>query len=722
MRAVRVNDQPQVVSKDVSEFQEFFAEALGIVLLVSFVSLGWRAGLVVALSVPLVLAGTLLGMKLLGIDLQRISLGAMIIALGLLVDDAIIAVETMAVKLQQGWDRVSAGSFAYHSTAFPMLTGTLVTAAGYLPVGLAQSSTGEYTQDIFRVVGLSLVLSWLVAVLFVPCLGAMLLSSKAHTKNLDPEASVYDTRFYRSSRQVVAWCVSRRWTVIGVTGIAFIVALFGFLQVPQQFFPSSDRLEVMVEMRLPEGASFAATATEASRLDAILANEPGVRSWLTYTGTGSPRFFLTSSPQLDSANYAQFVVNTKSVAARDALVRKLTALADADEPFAGIRMRSSRLELGPPVGYPVQFRVLGPDPRELRAIAAEVRQVMWANPHLRNVSDSWGNLSKAVQVTIDQNKARLLGVSSQDVSTALQTLLQGARTTDYREGTDLIPVVARAVAAERQDIADLPQVDLQSASGRTVPLSQVAAIRYGLEEPTVWRRNRTPELVVRGEIADGMQAPDVTAQIVSALAAVKANLPAGYWIETAGAVEESAKGQSSVNDVMPLMILVMLTLLMVQLQSFSRMAMVILTAPLGLIGVTAALLLTGAPFGFVAMLGFIALAGIIMRNSVILVGQIESDLRAGLTPIDAIVEATIRRTRPIILTAAAAILALIPLAFSVFWGPMAIAIMGGLISATVTDAVLRAGALCCLDEGARHLYRMGRFITHFRWTEIQTLE
>ncbi len=676
LRLDRVHDQAEVVAADVGDFQESFLEALAIVLLVSFASLGWRTGIVVAVSVPLVLAGVLIGMKLIGIDLQRISLGAMVIALGLLVDDAIIAVETMSVKLEQGWDRVRAGSFAYTSTAFPMLTGTLVTAAGYLPIGLAQSSTGEYTQDIFRVVGMSLVLSWFVAVLFVPLLGASLLpEGRAHAGH-----DVYGTRAYRGVRRVVGWCVRRRWLVIGATVLAFAAAVVGFTKVPQQFFPASDRLEVIIDVRLPEGGAYAATAAEVTRLDAVLAADPGVKSWVGYVGSGSPRFFLASAPELENANFAQVIVNMKSIAAREATLARLHALSDGGA-FPDVRMRSGRLELGPPVGYPVQFRVLGPDPLLLRGIADEVRVAMRANPHLRNVGDSWGNAAKSVQVEVDQNKARLLGLTNEDVSTALQAVLQGVTMTQYREGTDLIPVLIRAAASERGDLAALAELPIP-AGGRTVPLGQVARISYGLEAPTVWRRNRTPMLLVRADIADGTQAPVATAQVLPTLDTIKAALPLGYSIETAGAVEESAKGQASVNAVMPLMLLVMVTLLMLQLQSFGRVAMVILTAPLGLIGVTAALLITGAPFGFVATLGFIALAGIIMRNSVILVDQIDSDAREGLPLAEAIVEATVRRARPIVLTAAAAILALVPLAFSVFWGPMAIAIMGGLVSAT----------------------------------------
>ena len=419
VRMARINDQSEVVAQDVGDFQESFLEALGIVLLVSFVSLGWRSGIVVAISVPLVLAGVLVGMKLLGIDLQRISLGAMIIALGLLVDDAIITVETMQVKLAQGWDRLRAGSFAYTSTAFPMLSGTLVTAAGYLPVGLAQSSTGEYTQDIFRVVGMALILSWFVAVLFVPYLGASLLpdpkpgSAAAH--------DVYNTRAYNRFRRVVAWCVRRRWIVIGATVVAFVFSVVGFTRVPQQFFPASDRLEVMIDVRMPEGSSFAATDTEVARLDDMLKQDSGIRSWAVYTGTGAPRFFLASSPELDNPNYAQFVINMKSVPAREALLHRLEQLTDSGA-FPDVRLRVSRLELGPPVGYPVQFRVSGPDPAELRHIAGKVRQVMRVNPHIRNVSDSWGNRAKVVGVAVEQDKAQLLNLSSEDIATTLQTL------------------------------------------------------------------------------------------------------------------------------------------------------------------------------------------------------------------------------------------------------------------------------------------------------------
>ncbi len=675
----RLHDQSTVVASDVGEFEGSFTDALRIVLFVTLISLGWRSGIVVAISVPLVLAGVFVGMKLLGIDLQRISLGAMVIALGLLVDDAIIAVETMAVKLEQGWDRVRAGSFAYTSTAMPMLTGTLVTAAGYLPVGLAQSSTGEYTQDIFRVVGLALILSWVVAVLFVPLIGASLLP----TKKLRPQGhDVYDKWTYRVLARLVGWCVRRRWVVITLTVAAFVASVAGFTQVPQQFFPASDRLEVMVDMRLPEGSSFAATATEVAQLETLLQQQPGVTSYAAYTGTGTPRFFLAFSPELDQPNYAQVVINTAGIPQREALLRALTASLDRGD-FPDVRLRPSRLELGPPVGYPVQFRITGPDAMRLRDIAADVGRAMRASPLVRNVSDNWGQMGKQATVVLDQDKARIMGLSSEAVANTLQTLQQGATITQYREGTDLIPVVARAIPSERRDIAGLGDVTVTSVNGRAVPLAQVATVSWGLEQPVAWRRDRTPMLVVRADTMPGVQAPDATAAILPALAAVKASLPPGYAIETAGAVEESAKGSASINKVMPLMLIAMLSLLMIQMQSFARVLMVVATAPLGLVGVTAALLVTGAPFGFVATLGCIALAGIIMRNSVILVDQIERDIREGVPPAEAIVGATVRRSRPILLTAAAAIFALLPLAYSVFWGPMAIAIMGGLVGATV---------------------------------------
>ena len=709
----RVHDQPEAVQSGVGEFQESFLAALAIVLLVGFVSLGWRTGFVVAVSVPLVLSGVLVCMKLGGIDLHRISLGAMIIALGLLVDDAIISVETMKVKLDEGWDRLSAGGFAWRSTAMPMLTGTLVTVAGYLPVGLANSSTGEYTSAIFWVVGLSLVLSWIVAVLFVPVLGGQMMRTARRSPGVTPgvyDTSVYDTSVYKVLRRLVAWCVRRRWTVIGMTIAAFAVSLGGFALVPQQFFPSASRLELVVDMRLPEGSSFDATAAAVEQLGSVLAGQPEINNYVAYIGRGSPRFFLASIPELTSANFAQIVINTKSVPAREALLARLSKLTNAGAAagFDAVRMRVARLELGPPVGYPIQFRISGPDPGELKRIAGEVRRAVRENPHVGFASDNWGNPSKALTVAVDQNKARLLGLSSEDVSQTLETLLNGTTITEYREGTDLIPVVGRAIASERADLAVIGQMDVPVPGGGSVPLGQISTVTYGLEEPRLQRRNRTLTIAVQADILDGTQAPVVTRQILPSIQPILRRLRVGYAIETAGAVEESAKGQASINAVMPLMMLVMVSLLMVQLRSFGRVLLVLLTAPLGLIGVTGGLLVTGAPFGFVAMLGFIALTGIIMRNSVILVDQIEQNIAAGLSAGDAIVEATVRRARPILLTAAATVLALIPLTQSAFWGPMAIAIMGGLISATVLTlgfvpalyaAWCRVGLTATTDQG-----------------------
>lgn len=678
-----VHDQPGAVRHSVGEFEEAFLVALAIVLLVGFVSLGWRTGLVVAISVPLVLAGVLVGMKLGGIDLHRISLGAMIIALGLLVDDAIISVETMKVKLDQGWDRLTAGGFAYRSTAMPMLTGTLITVAGYLPVGLARSSTGEYTSAIFWVVGLSLVLSWFVAILFVPVLGAAVMRPAIRRPGRSDD--VYDTPAYRTLRRAAGWCVRRRWLVLLGTAVLFAASLAGFTFVPQQFFPAASRLELVVDLRLPDGSSFAATARAVDTLDALLANEKGIENYAAYIGRGSPRFFLASLPELTNANFAQVVINTKSVPAREALLAKLSRLAEAGAGTGldQARMRVARLELGPPVGYPIQFRVSGPDLGEIKRIAGELRRVIRQNPHVGFVSDDWGNPSKVVSVTLDQGKARLLGLSSESLSLALQTLLHGARVTEFREGTDIIPVIGRAIPAERSDLARIREIEIPLPAGGSAALGQIATVSYGLEAPRLLRRNRTLAVTVQTDIIDTTQAPVVTAQILPAIQPILDRLPEGYTVETAGAVAESAKGQESINAVMPLTALAMVSLLMLQLRSLGRVLMVLLTAPLGLIGVTGALLVSGAPFGFVAMLGIIALSGIIMRNSIILVDQIERDIASGTAARDAIIEATVRRARPILLTAATAILALIPLTLSDFWGPMAIAIMGGLVSATL---------------------------------------
>jgi len=700
----QVADQPTVVSQSINEFMKTLAEAVIIVLAVSFLSLGLRTGVVVALSVPLVLAMTFLGMRLAGIDLQRISLGALIIALGLLVDDAIIAVEMMAIKMEQGWDRFKAAGFAYTSTAPSMLTGTLITAAGFLPVGLAKSAAGEYTFSIFAVVGMSLLISWVVAVLFTPYLGFKLLPDPGSPHSRGPSplqrlairlfprlagsmrgaghgGDVYDSAFYRRFRSVVETCVRRRYTVIGSTLGAFVLALAGFGLVQQQFFPSANRPELVVDLWLPSGASIVATEREAKRFEKVLAADPGVRSYVAYVGGGSPRFYLPLDQQLTNPNLVEFVVTTRSNEVRDEVAARL--MRRLEEEFTLVRARVNPLQNGPPVAYPVQFRVSGQDFAELRRIAHEVEAVMRANPSMLHVHLDWNELAKVVRLDIDQNKARLVGVASQDLSNLLNSILTGFSITDYRERDKLIEVLARAESGERMSLDEIGSINVPTQSGKWIPLSQIARISYGFEEGIIWRRNRTPTITVQGDIVPGVQAPVISQQIEPLLEPIRAKLPVGYRIEEGGAIEESVRGQSSVNAVMPVMLLTIVTLLMLHLQSMQKTILVLLTAPLGLIGVTLFLLALNVPFGFVAMLGVIALSGMIMRNSIILIDQIDQDLAAGRSPWDAVVESTVRRFRPIVLTGAAAVLAMIPLTRSAFWGPMAVAIMGGLLVATI---------------------------------------
>lgn len=680
IEVLQVADQPTVVQRSISEFMQVLLEAVVIVLGVSFLSLGLRSGMVVMLCIPLVLAITFVCMQIFGIDFHRISLGALIIALGLLVDDAIIAVEMMQVKMEQGFDRFRAASFAYTSTAFPMLTGTLITAAGFVPVGFAKSSAGEYTFSIFAVVTIALLVSWIVAVIFTPFIGYTLLPAPkaGHGHGED----VYHRGIYRYVRPVVNWCVRRRWIVIAGTVGIFVLSVAGFGLVQQQFFPSSNRPELMVDLRLPQGASIAATEQEALKLEALLRDDADIVSYTTYVGAGAPRFYLPLDIQLPNENFAQVVVLTRGDAERERVRDRLVKAFQDD--FTLLRGRVNRLENGPPVGFPVQFRVSGPNPMEVRRIAFQVADVMRANPSTRDVNLDWDELSKVVKVDVDQAKARLLGISSQDLATTLNSIVSGLTVTQYREGRELIDVVARAEASERLSLSGIKDVNVAGAeSSRAVPLSQVAEITYGLEEGIIWRRDRQPVITVRADIIDGIQAPVVSQQINPKLDDLRKHLPPNYRIVMGGAIEESGKANASIGAVVPVMIMIMVTLLMVQLQSISRMLLVLLTAPLGLIGVTLGLLAFHVPFGFVAMLGAIALAGMIMRNSVILVDQIDQDIAAGEAAWDAIVNATLRRFRPIVLTALAAILGMIPLSTSNFWGPMAFTIIGGLLVATL---------------------------------------
>ncbi|GAD63107.1 efflux RND transporter permease subunit [Aquipseudomonas alcaligenes] len=685
MELHKVSDQPAAVKTGVGEFVRVLVEALIIVLLVSFFSLGLRTGLVVALSIPLVLAMTFALMHYFGIGLHKISLGALVLALGLLVDDAIIAVEMMAIKMEQGYDRLRAASFAWTSTAFPMLTGTLITAAGFLPIATAQSGTGEYTRSIFQVVAIALIVSWIAAVVFVPYLGDRLLPdlAKLHAKKHGGSAQGHDpysTTFYQTVREVVEWCVRRRKTVILVTIGLFVVSLLLFRFVPQQFFPASGRLELMVDIKLTEGSSLQATEEQVKRLEAKLKAHEGIDNYVAYVGTGSPRFYLPLDQQLAATRFAQFVILAKSIEDREKLRTWLIEVMNEDFPFA--RTRVSRLENGPPVGFPIQLRVSGEHIDEVRAIAREVAAKVRENSHVANVHLNWEEPSKVVYLNIDQERARALGVSSADLSSFLQSSLTGSSVSLFREDNELIEILLRGTVRERQALELLPSLAVPTASGKSVALSQVATLEYGFEEGVIWRRDRLPTVTILGDIYGNEQPATLVKQIMPTLEPIRAALPDGYLLEVGGTVEDSARGQKSVNAGVPLFILVVLTLLMLQLKSMSRTAMVFLTAPLGLIGVTLFLLVFQQPFGFVAMLGTIALSGMIMRNSVILVDQIEQDIAAGQDRWHAIIEATVRRFRPIVLTALAAVLAMIPLSRSVFFGPMAVAIMGGLIVAT----------------------------------------
>jgi len=680
-----VANQPAVVKGSITLFQRSLTEAVLIVLAVSFLSLGWRTGTVVALSIPLVLVITFFIMKLFGIDLQRISLGALVIALGLLVDDAIIAVEMMVVKMEQGWDRFKAATFAYTSTAFPMLTGTLITAAAFTPVGFSKSAASEYTISIFQVVTIALLVSWVVAVVFTPYLGYRLLDPKKLIAQAQKHgADIYATPFYLRLRAVVEWCLRNRWKVILATVLIFVLSIVAFGKfVQQQFFPSASRLELMVDVWLPQGASLKATAHEVERIERLLKDDPDIAYSSSYIGNGAPRYFLSLDQQLFADNFAQFVIVTKGLKEREDLKLRLEKRF-AEPDFSHLRLRVARLENGPPVGYPVQFRVMGEDLTRLREIAGQVAAVMRANQHLQNVNFDWNEKIKSVRVEVNQDRARQLGTSSQEISRALQGWLNGVALTQYREGDQLIDVVWRGKKDDARSLDHLPDLDIPLPGGRHVPLAQLAKLVPVLEEGLIWRRNRLPAMTVRADMTDESQQPaTISTQLNAQLDAVREKMPIGYRIEMGGSIEESGKNQKAIMKVMPLMLVGVITLLMIQLQSISRTVIVFLTAPLGLIGVTLALLIFSVPFGFVANLGFIALAGMIMRNAVILVDQIRQDEEDGKSQWQAIVSSTVRRFRPIMLTASAAILAMIPLTRQVFWGPMAVSIMGGLVVATL---------------------------------------
>jgi multidrug efflux pump len=702
---VQVQDQPKTVSDSVFEFIKVLIEAVVIVLGVSFLALGlhkggrfgWyvdvRPGLVVGITIPLVLAMTFLCMKYWGIGLHKISLGSLIIALGLLVDDAIIAVEMMVRKMEQGADKVRAATYAYEATAMPMLTGTLITAAGFLPIGMAQSSVGEYTFAIFAVTSAALLISWLVSVYFVPYLGTRLLKVKPHhvaspdvDLDTDPEeAEVFDSPFYNRFRTWVQWCVDNRWKTIAATAVLFVAGLMGMGQVQQQFFPDSSRTEILVDVWFPEGTAFDANETLTKEVERVLLAEPDAGSVSVWIGSGAPRFYLPLDLVFPQNNVSQFMLVPTSIAARERLRARLPALLA--QSFPQVRARVKLLPSGPPVPYPVQFRVSGPDPLLLRNLASEVKTAMRTNANMRGVNDNWNESIKVLRLKVDQARARELGVSAQSIAQATRTLLSGSTVGQFREDDKLIDIVLRHPVQAREGLQALDNAYLPTASGRMVPLAQVATPVFDWEPGVLWREGRQYAITVQGDIVDGIQGATVTNQLLPALRAIESTWAqtgnSAYRISVAGAVEESAKGTSSIQAGVPIMLFVVFTLLMLQLQSFSRALLVFLTGPLGIAGVAGALLLFNKPFGFVALLGVIALMGMIQRNSVILIDQIEKDRAKGIPGVQAIVESTVRRLRPIALTAAAAVLAMIPLSRSVFWGPMAIAIMGGLVVATV---------------------------------------
>ncbi|HJW13008.1 MAG TPA: efflux RND transporter permease subunit, partial [Albitalea sp.] len=678
-------NQSTVVARSVGEFVGVLIEAVLIVLAVSFVSLGlhfkpfrldWRPGMVVGITIPLVLAITFVTTYYWGVGLHKISLGSLIIALGLLVDDAIIAVEMMVRKLEEGYDKARAATFAYEATAMPMLTGTLITAVGFLPIGMARSTVGEYTFAIFAVTAAALLISWLVSVYFVPYLGTLLLKTRPHSNGAGEPHELFDTPFYARFRALVNWCVRHRWITIALTIGTLVLGLVGMGKVQNQFFPDSSRLEILVDLWYPEGMSYAANEEVTKRVEARVMKLEGVDHVTTWIGSGLPRFALVLDQIFPQSNVSQLVVLPKNLHARDRLRSELPEILATEFPEA--RGRAKLLPNGPPVPYPVQFRVVGPDPAKVRAYADEVKAIMRKNPNMRGINDNWNESVKVLRLDVDQDKARALGVSSQAIAQAARTINSGTTVGQYRDGDKLVDIVLRQPLEERSQVTDLASAYVPTTTGRSIPLAQIAKANFTWEPGVLWREGRDYAATVQGDIVDGLQGATVTGQLDPLFAPIRQKMLPGYRIEVAGAVEESSKGQGSIAAGAPLMLFIMFTLLMLQLHSFSRSVLVFLTGPMGIAGVAGALLVLNRPFGFVALLGVIALMGMIMRNSVILIDQIEQDRERGVPTWTAIVEAAVRRFRPIILTAAAAVLAMIPLSRSVFWGPMAVAIMGGL--------------------------------------------
>lgn len=677
----QVSNQPLVVKDSINEFVRSLAEAIIIVLVVSFLSLGLRSGAVVALSIPLVIAGIFAAMKILGIDLHKVSLGALIIALGLLVDDAIIAIEMMTVKLEQGWDRFEAACYAYNATAFPMLTGTLITCAGFIPIGFSQGMAAEFTRSLFTVMAVALLLSWFVSVLVVPLLGYHLIRLKPAAPGQGQEYDVYDTKFYRLFRRVLIWCLDHRKLVLILTLVCFAGSIFLLQFIRQEFFPPSVRPELIVEMTLPEGASLKAASEAAQTLSKELEGDANIDNYSYYVGQGAPRFVLTTEPKLPANNYAQFVVVAKDLASRDVLHQKIMGLFASQ--FENVRGHISLIQTGPPSAYPVMLRVSGYDPATVRQIAQQAGSIMAANPHLLNINFDWQEKNKAIQLEIDQDKARSLGISSQTLALTLQTQVSGSSVAEFYQGDKTVSMVFRLGGQNRNDLAQIKDLPIPLPSGQVVPLEQIARISYTAEEGLIWRRDLKPTITVQADVAAGITGNDAARQAYQSLQELRQSLPIGYSIDIGGSLESSKKSMVFLLQPVPIMIIVIITLLMLQLQKMSLMLLTALTAPLGIIGVSGFMLLTGRSMGFVAELGILALSGMIIRNSVILIDQIEQHIQAGETPWDAIIDSAVLRFRPIMLTAAAAILGMVPLLPSNFWGPMAVAIAGGLFGATI---------------------------------------
>jgi multidrug efflux pump subunit AcrB len=680
----KVTDQAVNIQEAVGEFMLKFFVALAVVMAVCLVSMGWRVGIVVAAAVPLTLATVFVIMMATGREFDRITLGALILALGLLVDDAIIAIEMMVVKMEEGFDRVASATYAWSHTAAPMLSGTLVTVIGLMPVGFAKSSAGEYAGNIFWIVGFALITSWIVAVAFTPYLGVKLLPDIKRVEG--GHAAIYDTPRYNRLRRILAGVIRRKWTIAAAVVAAFVVAALGMGAVKQQFFPTSDRPEVLVEVQMPEGTSIERTSAAAAKVEAWLRKQPEAQIVTAYVGQGAPRFYLAMAPELPDPSFAKIVIRTPDEEAREALklrVRKAAAHGLAPEA----RIRATQLVFGPYSPFPVAFRVNGPDLAKVREIAAQAKRIMQASPDMRQVNTDWGERVPAMHFVLDQNRLRAMGLTSQQAGEQLQFLLTGTTVSQVREDIRTVDVVARSSGAERLDPARVGGFTLVGDQGQHVPVAQIGRLEVRMEDPILRRRDRVPTITVRGDIAEGLQPPEVSMAMEKALAPLRAQVPAGYRIDTAGAFEEAGKANAALAAVFPIMIALMLTVIIFQVRSFSALAMVVATAPLGLVGVVPTLLLFGQPFGFNAILGLIGLAGILMRNTLILIGQIHSNEAEGLDPFHAVVEATVQRARPVILTALAAILAFIPLTTSVFWGSLAYTLIGGTLGGTVLTLI-----------------------------------